>query len=139
MGTPRQDKQRLDKWLWAARFFKTRSLAADAIKGGKISLNGQRAKPGKEIHVGASLDIRQGLFVKEIIVCKLSLQRGPAQKAQTLYAETEPSQLKNKALKEQLKNQAINLPQHHVAKHKGRPNKRDRKKIIQFTQKLKLD
>lgn len=139
MSTPHQDKQRLDKWLWAARFFKTRSLAVDAIKGGKVSLNGQRAKPGKEIQVGASLDIRLGMFVTEVIVCKLSQQRGPAQKAQTLYEETEPSQLKNRALKEQLKNQAVDVSQHYLAQHKGRPNKRDRKKIIQFTRKAKLD
>ena len=130
---------RLDKWLWAARFYKTRSLAAGAIKGGKVSLNGQRAKPGKEIQVGVSLKISQGIYVREIVVCELSQQRGPAQKAQTLYEETEPSQLKNRVLKEQLKNQASSLPQHRLAQYKGRPNKRDRKKIIQFTRKVKLD
>jgi len=131
-----QKKQRLDKWLWVARFFKTRSLASNAIKGGKITLNGQRAKPGKEIQPGAELEIRQGLFAKNIIVCTLSQHRGPAVKAQTLYEETQASQKKNIALKEQLKNQAMNSSQYTDPKHKGRPNKRDRNKIIQFTRKL---
>jgi len=126
---------RLDKWLWAARFYKTRSLAADAIKGGKISLNGQRTKPGKEIKIGVSLYIRQNPYVREIVVCELSRHRGPAQKAQSLYKETEQSQQNNITLREQLKNQAINSPQHHLVQQKGRPNKRDRKKIIRFTRK----
>ncbi len=124
------NKVRLDKWLWAARFFKTRALATNAIKGGKISLNGQHVKPGKEIQTGVILKIRQGMFVIEIVVNALSQRRGPASDAQALYEETEQSRLDATKLKERLKNQAVILPQ-----QKGRPNKRNRQKIIQFNRK----
>ena len=124
------NKVRLDKWLWAARFFKTRALATSAIKGGKVSLNGQHVKPGKEIQAGVILKIRQGMFVTEVVVNALSQRRGPASDAQALYEETEQSRLEATKLKERLKNQAVILPQ-----KKGRPDKHDRKKIIQFNRK----
>ena len=124
------NRVRLDKWLWAARFFKTRALATSAIKGGKVSLNGQHVKPGKEIQAGVILKIRQGMFVIEVVVNALSQRRGPASDAQALYEETEQSRLDATKLKERLKNQAVILPQ-----QKGRPNKRNRQKIIQFNRK----
>ncbi len=120
---------RLDTWLWAARFFKTRSLAVRAIKGGKVLLNGQHVKPGKEIKAGVTLKVRLGMYTKEIIVHELSQTRGPASVAQALYEETEQSRLEAAKLKERMKDQAV-MPQ-----QKGRPGKHDRQKIIQFNRK----
>lgn len=82
---------RIDRWLWAARFFKTRSLAKAAIEGGKVHMNGQRMKPAKEIQVGAMLSISRGSTEQTILVEVLSEQRGPAKVAQTLYTETDES------------------------------------------------
>ena len=82
---------RIDRWLWAARFFKTRSLAKGAVEGGKVSLDGNKVKPAKEVRIGQMLEIRRGddLYVVEVLA--LSEQRGPAKVAQTLYAETPES------------------------------------------------
>jgi len=85
------DKVRLDKWLWAARFFKTRRLAKDAIDGGKVRSAGQRIKAAKEIAVGDTLTIRQGIEEKEVRVIALSAQRRGAPEAALLYEETAPS------------------------------------------------
>ena len=82
---------RLDRWLWAARFFKTRSLAKAAIEGGKVHVDGQRAKPAKEVHVGQSLEIRRGEVAFTVLIDELSMQRGPASVARTLYTETPES------------------------------------------------
>ncbi len=82
---------RLDRWLWAARFFKTRSLAKAAIDGGKVHVDGQRVKPAKEVRVGQSLEIRRGDTAFTVLVDELSSQRGPATVAQTLYTETPES------------------------------------------------
>ena len=82
---------RLDKWLWAARFYKTRSIAKAMIEGGKVHYNGQRAKTSKEVEVGATIKLRQGNDEKEIIVTALSDQRRGAPEAQLLYQETEKS------------------------------------------------
>jgi ribosome-associated heat shock protein Hsp15 len=87
----KQDKVRLDKWLWAARFFKTRRLAKEAIDGGKVHCDGQRVKAAKEISVGDRLTIRQGFDDKEVLVTALSDQRRGAPEAATLYAETAAS------------------------------------------------
>lgn len=91
--SPAEDitRLRLDKWLWAARFFKTRSLAKAAIEGGKVQLEGQRVKVSKEIGVGDQLQIRQGWDLREVVVEGLSDQRRGAPEAQTLYRETEAS------------------------------------------------
>lgn len=83
--------QRLDKWLWAARFFKTRALAAEAINGGKVHVNGQRAKPGKEIAVGARLEISKDQYAWDVTVTALNAQRRPAKEAVALYQETAES------------------------------------------------
>jgi len=84
-------KVRLDKWLWAARLFKTRGLASEAVKGGKVSLNGNRPKPSREVKLGDRLQVRQGFDERELIVRGLSDRRGPASVAQQLYAETAES------------------------------------------------
>ena len=85
------DRLRVDKWLWAARFFKTRSIAKTAIEGGKVHLDGQRVKVSREICVGEILLIKQGWDEKEVVVLGLSAQRGPAPIAQELYEETSAS------------------------------------------------
>ena len=82
------DRLRIDKWLWAARFFKTRSIAKTAIEGGKVHLDGQRVKVSREIAVGETLAIKQGWDEKEVVVLGLSAQRGPAPVARELYEET---------------------------------------------------
>lgn len=88
---PMSEGVRLDKWLWAARFFKTRSLAVKAIDGGKVKLEGQRGKPGKPVQVGQHVEVRVGVQVFEITVQKLSDKRGPAKIARELYIESEES------------------------------------------------
>lgn len=118
---------RIDKWLWAARFFKTRSLAKEAVEGGKVQYNQQRCKPGKNVEVGAELKIRQGWFDKVVIVREISAQRNNASLAQTLYEETADSiVLREKAQLERKQHQGdLSMPQR-------RPNKRDRRLIHQF-------
>ena len=85
------DRLRIDKWLWAARFLKTRSIAKTAIEGGKVHLDGQRVKVSREIAVGETLVIKQGWDEKEVVVLGLSAQRGPAPVARELYEETAAS------------------------------------------------
>ena len=82
---------RIDRWLWAARFFKTRSSAKSAVEGGKVHVDGKRVKPSKELRPGQTLEIRRGDLVQTVVVQELSQQRGPATKAQALYAETSES------------------------------------------------
>lgn len=121
---------RIDKWLWAARFFKTRSLAAEAVKSGKILLEGERCKASRELQGGELLIIKQGLNSKTVRVIKLSARRGPAPEAQQLYAETADSVANRERLK--LAQQAQpGLRQH----GQGRPTKKERRQIIQFTEK----
>jgi len=120
-------KVRLDKWLWAARFYKTRSLAKDAVDGGKVHYNQQRCKPSKAIEIGAELTLRIGFIEKTIIVKSISGQRRNATLAQALYEETEESISKReKAL----------LERKHMMGDQifpaGKPNKRDRRLIHQF-------
>ena len=122
------DPVRIDKWLWAARFFKTRALAAEAIKGGKITLNGSRPKPSRTIQPGDRLQIRRGPYEFDIHIEKLARQRGSATVAQSLYRETEESIEKREAIARQLKLDAASRP-----RFPGRPSKRDRRQIIRFT------
>lgn len=124
---PGSGRLRLDKWLWAARFFKTRSLAKQAIEGGKVQCDGSRAKPSKEIEVGAEIRLRQGFDERTVIVLALSDQRRGAPEAQGLYAETEQSIDQREGLAEQRKSQP-NLMTH------SKPNKRDRRLIHRFKQ-----
>ncbi|MEY4588914.1 MAG: hypothetical protein RL497_990 [Pseudomonadota bacterium] len=118
---------RADKWLWAARFFKTRSLAKAAIEGGKIQVDGQRIKPSKELTLNMQLNIRQGLDEKTVLITGLSEQRGPATLAATLYAETTESAEKRLAQQE-----ARRINQAAQPYMEGRPNKKQRRQIHQF-------
>jgi ribosome-associated heat shock protein Hsp15 len=120
------NKLRIDKWLWAARFFKTRSLAIDAVEMGKVLCNDLRVKPAKALTVGDQLMIRLGKFQFEIEVLMLSDKRGPAPQAQKLYRESDASKAKRAALAAEAKAQ----PEQTILK--GRPTKRDRRDIENF-------
>jgi ribosome-associated heat shock protein Hsp15 len=100
------DNVRLDLWLWAARFFKTRSLAKQAIESGKIEVAGQAAKPSRALRVGEALHVRRGDELFEIEVLALGEQRGPASVAQTLYRESEPSIARREAEREKRRMEA---------------------------------
>jgi len=121
---------RLDKWLWAARFYKTRSLATEAIKGGKVHLNGNRVKPSRPIELHQSVRIKKNSIEQTIIVKALSDKRGPASIAQTLYEETQESIEQREKLIQERKAIYAGMPQHTVR----RPSKKDRRKIIRFKQ-----
>ena len=116
---------RVDKWLWAARFFKTRSLAADAIGGGKVLVAGERVKPAKLLQIGDEVRLRMGPYEHVIIVRAVSERRGPATVAATLYEETAQSHAARTKLAEQLRMAPAAL----VFEDKGRPTKRDRREI----------
>ena len=119
-------KFRIDKWLWAARFFKTRALAAAALECGKVQVNGVRVKPAKLLAAGDTLTIRLGPYQQVIEVLALSGRRGPATEAQKLYRETEESRLRREALAIELKAQP------EPAAHAGRPTKRNRREMERF-------
>lgn len=121
---------RLDKWLWAARFYKTRSIAAAAVTGGKVQCNGARVKPAKTVKVGDRLIVHAGPYEWAVTVAALSEKRGPASEAQKLYDESEQSRLAREATALQRKAERLAAP----AFAKGRPSKRDRRRIIKFTQ-----
>jgi ribosome-associated heat shock protein Hsp15 len=120
------DRVRLDKWLWAARFFKTRALASEAIDGGKVDVNGQKAKRAKEVKAGDEVSIRQPPFETIVVVQAVSLHRGSATVAHGLYEETPAS----RAAREKLAAQIRAQPQ--VAWETGKPSKRDRREIERF-------
>jgi ribosome-associated heat shock protein Hsp15 len=122
------DRMRLDKWLWAARFFKTRSLATQAIDHGRVKLNGERIKPAREIRPGDRLELHIGEFVWTLTVHALSIQRGPAPVAQRLYEEDAASHARR-----QLQVTKRKLDVSPAAAIKGRPTKRDRRQIHRFT------
>ncbi len=121
------DGTRIDSWLWAARFFKTRSLAKQAIEGGKVRLDGARAKPSKTVRIGSALEIHKGDQQWTVIVEVLSSKRGAASVAATLYRETEQSQLDRERAAEQrrLVRLAAPLPDH-------RPSKKERRDLQRF-------
>ncbi|MCW8943933.1 MAG: S4 domain-containing protein [Sedimenticola sp.] len=120
---------RLDKWLWAARFFKTRQLAIEAINGGKVHLNGQRTKPGKNIAIGSRLTIRKESLEWEIEVCVIPKQRRPASEAALFYTEDESSRLKREKLREEQRLIRASAPR----PAPGKPSKKDRRMIHSFT------
>ncbi|HLF97436.1 MAG TPA: S4 domain-containing protein [Methylococcaceae bacterium] len=128
-GNEGAENLRLDKWLWAARFFKTRQLATDAINGGKVHLNGQRVKPGKEIAPGARLTIHKEQYEWDIVVTGLSRQRRPAGEAARLYDETPESCARRQARVAQRREEMelFGDPGH-------RPNKKERRQIHRFKQ-----
>ena len=118
------EKVRLDKWLWAARFFKTRALAAEAVAGGKVEVNGDRPKRARPLQVGDELRIRLGPYEHIVTVRALSDRRGPATQAAGLYQETEASRSAREARALQLKSlHSLFGPE------KGRPTKKDRREI----------
>lgn len=121
-------KIRIDKWLWAARFFKTRSLATQAIEHGRVKLNGERVKPAREIKPGDRLELHIGDFDWTLTVRALSMQRGPAPVAQLLYEE-DPASLASR--QRQVSERKLDASP--AAAIKGRPTKRDRRQIHRFT------
>ena len=127
----KEEKVRIDKWLWAARFFKTRSMAAQAVSGGKVHVNGTRVKPAKTIQVGDELRIRRGEMEFVVFVHGLSDKRRPAKEAQLLYEETEAS-IKVREESRELKRIEASGRMYGPMK---RPDKRDRRKIRSFTRK----
>jgi ribosome-associated heat shock protein Hsp15 len=124
MSDPEEGRIRLDKWLWAARFFKTRALAAEAVEGGKVEVNGGRPKRARPIQLGDEIRIRLGPYEHTVAVRALSCRRGPASEAAGLYQETEASRARREELSIQLKSL-------HAAfgPDKGRPTKKDRRDI----------
>ena len=119
------DSQRLDKWLWVARFFKTRSAAAAAVNGGKVRVNGQRVKPAKAVRPSDVLDIQRGLTTFEVSVEGLSTQRRPAVEAQLLYTESERS-LAARAAEREARSQEPQAPR------SGRPDKQQRRDLARL-------
>lgn len=116
---------RIDKWLWAARFYKTRSLAVEEISKGRVLINEQTVKPARDVRPGDLVSVRQGAVLRVVVVKGLSGQRGPAPVAQQLYEETEASRLAREAAAEQRRlaaEPALSIEQ-------GRPTKRDRRQL----------
>lgn len=122
------ERVRLDKWLWAARLFKTRSLAADEIGRGRVSVNSLEAKPAREVRPGDRIEIRQGAHRRTVVVLALSGLRGPAPVAQALYAETAESVSARAAALEQ-RRQGVEPA---AALQQGRPTKRDRRQLVDW-------
>lgn len=126
MNEQQGDKVRLDKWLWAARFYKTRAIAKQMIDGGKVHYNGQRTKCSRHVEIGATIEIRQGFDEKVVIVLALSDTRRGAPEAQKLYRETEESIAKREENAAQRKAMGSSL------NPRNRPNKKDRRLIRGF-------
>jgi ribosome-associated heat shock protein Hsp15 len=124
MGETPEGRTRIDKWLWAARFYKTRALAAEAIAGGKVQVNGDRVKRAKPLQVGDEVRIRQGPYEHQVVVRDLSDRRGPAVQAAALYEEKPESRAAREVLTLRLKSlHSAFLPE------RGRPTKKDRREI----------
>lgn len=121
------DRVRIDKWLWAARFFKTRSLASHACELGRVDCNGQPAKPAREVHVGDRIRVKNDSGEFQIEILLLSDMRGPATVAQTLYEETEASKEARRKLAEERK-----MMPRVESEREGKPSKRDRRAIKQL-------
>ena len=119
---------RIDKWLWAARFFKTRSLAAESVAGGKVEVNGGRPKPSRIIRIGDHLSVRRGVYEWTVIVKGVAKNRGPASEAQLLYEETEESVRERQTVSARLRLERP--PEFNLS---GRPSKKDRRAIQRFT------
>lgn len=123
----RDDAVRLDKWLWAARFYKTRALARDMIDGGKVHYNGQRGKPSKNVELKAEIKLRQGNDERTVIVLALASQRRGADEAQQMYQETEASIANREKVALARKMNALTMP--HPDR---RPDKKERRDLIKF-------
>lgn len=125
--TRKESPIRLDKWLWAARFYKTRALARQMVQSGKVQYDGQRSKPSKTVQPGAVITLRQGFDTKEVEVLALSEQRRSASEAQLLYQETEESIEKREQNAEARKLNALYNPH-----PEGRPDKKQRRQLIRM-------
>ena len=128
-GNPRQsnaaeDRHRVDRWLWFARFFKSRSLAAQAVAGGRVHVNGERAKPARDLGVGDRLDITLGQDVRTVMVRKLPSRRGPAAEAHDCYEETPDSELRRSVARDRRR-----TDRSLIVAPPGRPDKRERRAI----------
>jgi ribosome-associated heat shock protein Hsp15 len=130
MTSEETTRVRLDKWLWAARFFKTRALAADAIESGKVEVNGERAKRAKQLQLGDSVRVRLGPYHHIITVLAVSERRGPAAVAKTLYEESAEGRKAREALQLQVK-----AAQSASGYTQGRPTKKDRREIEKLRRK----
>jgi ribosome-associated heat shock protein Hsp15 len=119
-----ESRVRIDKWLWAARLYKTRAIAADAVEGGKVQVNGDRVKPARALKPGDQLSVRNGPYTWDLTVLQLSDRRGPASEAQKLYEESDASRLRREELAAALKAERQANPF-----QRGRPTKRDRRQL----------
>jgi ribosome-associated heat shock protein Hsp15 len=128
-GQDENHKIRLDKWLWAARFYKTRAIAKEMINGGKVHYNGQRAKSSRNVELGAQLRIRQGMEDKHIVILALSEHRQGAALAQTLYQETQES-LQKRAINAEARR--LNILLNPAPEHK--PDKKQRRQLLKVKQ-----
>ena len=126
MAREQLEKVRIDKWLWAARFFKTRSLAKTAIENGKVQIDGNKSKPSRQLEVGNILSIRQGYDIKTVEVIALSEQRRGAPEAMLLYSETPES------IEQRKRQGAQRKAAHSSVISDGRPNKKQRRQIHRF-------
>lgn len=125
------EKQRVDKWLWAARFFKTRRLASEAISGGKVHLNNQRTKPAKEVKAGDRLSIHKEALVWEVIITALNNQRRPASEARLMYSELAESIEAREQTLQKRRDERLFIP----PTDEGRPSKKQRRQIHRFKRK----
>ncbi len=128
MPSGEAERVRVDKWLWAARFYKTRALSAEAVEGGKVQVNGARVKPARPLKAGDALVVRNGAFAWEVEVVGLSDRRGPAPEAAKLYCESDASRKAREDAAAQIKADRQSAPVY----AKGRPTKRARRQIIKF-------
>ncbi len=124
------EKVRIDKWLWAARFYKTRSLAAKAVSGGHVHLNSKRVKPARPVQPGDVVEIKRGEVKFTVVILELSAKRGPATVARELYEETEESISAREDARDERR-----LVRSPAARPQGRPDKRARRKIREFIRK----
>lgn len=120
------NSERIDKWLWASRFFKTRSLAQEAIELGRVRVNGERVKPAKEVKLSDRLEIHRGEDIYEVLVAGFNLQRGPATTAQLMYMETEAGRLRREQ-NAQMRKLAVEPAMDRTTK--GRPTKREGREL----------
>jgi ribosome-associated heat shock protein Hsp15 len=122
------ETQRLDKWLWAARFFKTRNLAIEAVNGGKVHVDGQRVKPARAVRPGSRVSVRKGPYELIVVVRSLCAQRRPAPEAAQLYEETAESRSRRERLAAEMRQAAVQRD-----RHAGRPTKKERREISRVT------
>ncbi len=129
MKQPPTESVRLDKWLWAARFYKTRAMAREMIDGGKVHYNGQRTKPGKIVELNATVKLRQGNDERIIEILEISSQRKGAPDAQLLYRETSESIEQREKIAQARKMNALTMPH-----PERRPDKKERRTLLKFKQ-----